>query len=987
MIYAFGQYELDTRVYELRCSGSVRPVEPQVFDVLAFLVQNRDRLVSKEELLEKLWPDRFVSETTLTSRVKEARKAVGDTGDSQSVIRTQRGRGYRFVATVEERGDPSTSGLVGCATGATIVPAPGARHGTGDGPIAMPEAASSGTRPVFVGRTRELDRLVEAYRVSLGGTRQVVFVTGEAGAGKTTMVDAFLANRPDRSTVLVARGQCVEYRGSGEPYMPLLDAFARLASVPQSERLVALLRAEAPSWLVQMPSVVSDEEIARLRSRSSAGGERMLRELGMLVDRLTSVQPLVLVLEDLHWSDYATLDAIDVLARQSRTGRLLVVGTWRPSDVKAARHPVYALTQELRARSQCVEIRLPFFDAADLNSYLRLRFGDSAFNERLAPVLLARTAGNALFVRNMVDSWVERGMIREVNDAWALAVEVAELERDVPDSLQHLIENRIAQLEPEQQKILETACVIGRSFSVALVAGSLPAADDDIERECERLAREASIIRGAGTEHWGDGSLTSSFSFVHDLYVDVLYESIPASRRSRLHQQVGQALERAWNGREAQHAPEIALHFHRALDRQKGPRYLQLAAEQAIERNAYREAVDHLTSALGLLDGAPPSREHDEAELQLRCRLAPSLVATRGFADTAAEENYLRARELAEELGDTQMLSQTLYGLANMYEYRGEYPLAERITRERIALDTTGCLARNLESHELLTCSLLHQGRYRESVRHGEEAFKAYDGLDASALDQENLILVVQAHGWISGALHFAGRADDAIAHNTRALEMAAESGNELARASAYVQSAFIRFYRREPERCAELAETGGAIAREFRFPFHVACARILLGWAASTRASSPDSLREIRAGIRTAEAIGARMDLPLFHAILADVLARDGDDETALEALEMGIALVNRGRTFFYAPELYRQTGVILHRTGGKRRKQGIAAVERALEMAEEQECQLFALRALVDLVNLDGDQWLARLRSVRDRFTQGLDTVDLRQAARLTS
>jgi DNA-binding winged helix-turn-helix (wHTH) protein/tetratricopeptide (TPR) repeat protein len=982
MIYAFGQFELDTRVYELRCSGSVRPVEPQVFDVLAYLVQNRDRLVSKEELLEKLWPDRFVSETTLTSRVKEARKAVGDSGDAQSVIRTQRGRGYRFVAKVEERGDP---GLLTVAAPEPIPPASSARRSTPDGTLGMPLSSSTASRPVFVGRRRELDRLVHAFRLALDGARQVVFVTGEAGAGKTTLVDAFLADRAQDSPVLLARGQCVEYRGSGEPYMPLLDAFARLASLPDSNRLVALLRAEAPSWLVQMPSVVSDEEIASLRTRSGASGERMLRELGMLVDRLTVDQPLVLVLEDLHWSDYATLDAIDVLARRSPAGRLLVVGTWRPSDVKAARHPVYALTQELRARKQCTEIRLPFFDAADLDSYLRLRFGDSAFNDRLAPVLLARTAGNALFVRNMVDSWIEQGMIRQANDVWALAVDLGELERDVPDSLQHLIENRLAQLEPDQQKILETACVVGRAFSVALVAESLPAADDDVERECERLAREASIIQAAGTEHWGDGSLTSTFSFVHDLYVDVLYERIPASRRSRLHQQVGQALERAWHGREAQHAPELALHFQRALDRQKGPRYLQLAAEQAIERNAYREAVDHLSASLELLAGAPPSSERDVAELQVRCRLAPSLVATRGFADTAAEENYLRARELAEELGDTQMLSQTLYGLANMYEYRGEYPLAERITRERIALDTTGCFARNLESHELLTCSLLHQGRYRESVRHGEEAFKAYDGLGPADLDLENLVLVVQAHGWISGALHFAGRADDALAHNARALEIAAESGNELARASAHVQSAFIRFYRREPDLCADLAETGGAIAREFRFPFHVACARILLGWSASMRASSPDNTREIRAGIRTAEAIGARMDLPLFHAILADVLARDGHDEAALEVLDLGIALVNRGRSFFYAPELYRQTGVILHRTGGRRRKPGIAAVERALAMAEEQECQLFALRALVDLVNLDGDRWRPRLRSVLAEFTQGLDTRELEDAARI--
>jgi predicted ATPase len=300
-----------------------------------------------------------------------------------------------------------------------------------------------------------------------------------------------------------------------------------------------------------------------------------------------------------------------------------------------------------------------------------------------------------------------------------------------------------------------------------------------------------------------------------------------------------------------------------------------------------------------------------------------------------------------------------------------------------LAVDANGSRARSVESHELLTCSFLHQGRYVESVRHGEEAFKAWDGLEAGDLDPDLLILVVQAHGWISGSLHFAGRADDALAHSRRAIRMASESENELARASAHIQAAFLHFYRSEPDRCAERAVAGASIAREFRFPFHVACARVLQGWSAGLEGQYADAIREIRAGIRTSEAIGARMDLPVFHAILALVLERSGEKVAALETLDLGIALVNRGRSFFYAPELYRQYGVILAAAGPGRRAEGCAAIRRALAMADEQECPVFALRALVALVALEGKQWVPKLRGVLDRFTQGLDTADVRIAA----
>ena len=934
MIFCFGPYELDTRLYELRRSGSACPIEPQVFNVLAYLAEHRDRVVSKEELLEKVWQDRFVSETTLTSRLKAARRAVGDDGKSQNVIRTLHGRGYRFVADVRIAG------------GENVVAA--------SKPLAVPSRPKG-----FVGRDAELARLDAALGRAFEGRRQIVFVAAEAGAGKTTLVETFLGRARDAS-ILIARGQCVEHRGSGEPYMPLLDAIGRLCRDPQSARIVEIIEREAPSWLLQLPWLLSDEQVTALSARTSSSGDRMLRELGMAVERITEEMPLVLVLEDLHWSDWATLEAIDLLARQTHPARLLLIGTHRPAEVKA-------MSQELRARQLCEVIELPLLVVRELDDYLRQRFPGADFTAELASLLHARTTGNPLFAGNLVDSWTARGLIREQDGAWMLDASMETLETDVPATLQQLIEKHVAALDGDAQRMLETASVIGREFSIAIVAATMAAEDEEIESRCEAFAREGHFLAPAGTEQWGDGTFTSRFAFTHDLYVDVIYDRIAEARRARIHQHAGLALERAWHGRERERGAELALHFQRAHDRARAIRYLELAAEQAMQRSAYREAVLHFTAAVeqlpvgnqlpvasGQLPGslgpgeASPATGHGEratlvTELRLRSRLAPALIATRGWADRQAEKNYHRACDVARSLGDAVALSQLLYGMANMYEYRGEYRKAERMALERIALDGDGATVNTVESHELLACSTLHQGRYAEAVQHGERALAAAEQ-NPVPLDLGGIVVLVQAHGWVSGALSFCGRPDDAVAHNEQAIRIAETKGDELARTSALVQAAFVRFYRREVEPCRRLADAGAAIARERRLPFHLACARILLGWCLSQEDQHEEAVREVRAGIRTSISIGARMDVPLFLAILAECQSRAGDREGALETLDEAFARIGRNRSFFYLPELYRMSAELLLERGD--RETARTALERARAIAEEQGSPLLVAR-----------------------------------------
>lgn len=675
----------------------------------------------------------------------------------------------------------------------------------------------------------------------------------------------------------------------------------------------------------------------------------MLRELGMLIERMTEEMPLVLLLEDLHWSDSATLEAIDLLARHTAPACLMIIGTFRPSDVRASRHPVLAASQELRARGLCEWIELPPLALREIDDYLRARLPGAGFVRGLVPLLHERTSGNPLFLDNLVGSWIGRGLIREEEGRWMLDASIDTLETDVPESLQQLIEKGVAELNAEAQRMLEAASVIGREFSVAFLAATVDADPEEVERRCESPALIGRLIERAGTERWGDGTLTSRFAFTHDLYVDVLYGRIPEARRVRVHRQAGLAIERAWSGREREHAAELALHFQRAHEHPRAIRYLDLAAEQAMQRGANREAVLHFTAALDLLEETASAPERANTELAIRFRLAPALVATRGWSDRDAEKNYRRGCDLARALGDRDVLSQMLDGLATMYAYRGNYTRAERIVRERLAFvaDPPG----TARSHELLACSMLHQGRYAEATQHAASAIAAADR-SPKPLDLETVGVLVQAHGWMSSALVFLGRAGDAFSHSDIAMRLAESHGDDLARANALVQAAFIRFYYREKNECRRLSVATEAVARERRLPFHLSCARILLGWCLSLDGAHEESLREVRAAIRTSLLAGARMEMPLFLAILAECLERAGDQGRALEALDEAFAHVGRSLSFFYVPELYRMSADLLLARGD--RDTARAALSQAQTIAQEQESPLLTSRVAESLCRI---------------------------------
>jgi predicted ATPase len=436
----------------------------------------------------------------------------------------------------------------------------------------------------------------------------VGIIAGESGIGKTALINTFVAQVAATEDVWVGHGQCLDHYGAGEAYLPILEALGRLGRGPEGERLVALLRQYAPSWLVQMPGLVPPRAWERLQhTAAEATQPRMLRELTEALDVLTTARPLILVLEDLHWSDASTLAWLVYVAR------LLLLGTYRPVDAIVRAHPIRTVLTELTQHQQGAEIPLDYLSAGDVAVYCWQRWRGPACSEALAHVLHQRTRGHPLFLVTIVEEMRRQGLLHEEAAAGDVANAVRTIRRAVPESLRQIIEQQLHHVRPEGQGLLEAASMAGRTFSAAAVAAAVNQATEDIEARLGMLAHHGQFIQACGLVAWPDGTVAAGYSFRHDLYRETLYDRVPPSRQRRWHLQIGIRKETSYGARAREIAAELAVHFEQGRDPDRAIRYLQQAADNALRRSAYTDAITHLTKALALLSALPETpRAHPE---------------------------------------------------------------------------------------------------------------------------------------------------------------------------------------------------------------------------------------------------------------------------------------------------------------------------------------------------------------------------------------
>ncbi|MGH7821163.1 MAG: AAA family ATPase, partial [Candidatus Binatia bacterium] len=333
-------------------------------------------------------------------------------------------------------------------------------------------------------------------------------------------VEDFIAGAAGRNTLAVTGGQCLEHFGSAEAYMPVLEAFGRL--MREAGALRSLLRRYAPTWFAEFPWLIEDEDRERLGQEVvGSARERMLREMTEFIDALAAEIPLVLVLEDLHWSDPSTVDLLSLLATRREPARLLVIGTYRPAELILAEHPLRPVGQRLAASRQAGEVALDDLGDDAVAEYLERRFAGSRFPRAVARRLHERTDGNPLFLVTLVDHLIARGAIVERGGRWQAAGGFGEELAAVPESLRLLIEHQLGRLTGEDRELLEVASVAGIEFSAA-VAVTAERGTAEAEQRYERLAGAGPFLRYAGSAAWPDGTVAGCFAFRHSLYRETL---------------------------------------------------------------------------------------------------------------------------------------------------------------------------------------------------------------------------------------------------------------------------------------------------------------------------------------------------------------------------------------------------------------------------------------------------------------------------------
>jgi DNA-binding winged helix-turn-helix (wHTH) protein/predicted ATPase len=908
--FAFASFRFDPRTGQLWRDGGEVKLAPRAAAVLHLLAERAQELVTKKDLLERVWGGMAVGDDALTSCIQELRGVLGDDARHPHYIETRHRRGYRLMvpATVHEQ-----------------------RGAAAPLQVASPEPSR------LVGRVAEFGELAQAFDLARSGRRQIVFISGEPGIGKSSLADAFLEQLPASQTIKVAHGQCLDHHGVGEPYLPLIEALTRLAGGADGVAVKEILSTHAPSWLAQMPALWTRSERSALEARGRATRERMMRELTLAIEAIASDVPVLLKLEDIHWSDTSTLDWLAHVARRPEPARLMVIATFRPADMAAAKVGLGGLVTELALHGWCREIALAPLGLQAIASYLEARLGDDggvAKLREMAPLLLERTGGNPLFMASIVNQLVQQ-------DGRTPGAIVA-----IPHDVRRFIDRQIDELTESDRHLLTAASVIRREFSTAAVAAALEIDIDQVEIACARLARQGVFAVRSGSTTWPDGTRAELYAFRHDLYRELLYDRLPATRRALCHTRVGRRLEAAWAGRLDAIAAELAEHFERGNEPVRAIPHHQRAADKAMRRGANEEAIGHLRRALDAIGYIGGEVERARVEVGLLVALGAAFFATRGFGAPEVLEVYARAEALCDGLGERPDIFPALWGQWLFRWGRSEVDEGWRLCERLLALaEKSGDAGLKLQAHHASWATAFGRGRLAEVRVHAEAGLAIYDAKahQAMASSYGNHDAACCARNFSSISLALAGDDRGARLMIERSVAAAKNLDDPVTLALTLYFTSVAAQMLGDIALATANSELSMRMATEHDLAQPRAWSMGVAGWCIAENGDPDRGLTLGTQAIATLQAIQSRHFSAYLIGLLADIHLKAGHHVEALKAVEQGLAMAER----FYTAELHRLHGELLARPPHQERRKAEAAFRTAITIAKEQGARALEHRA----------------------------------------
>ena len=859
---------------------------------------------------------------------------------------------------------------------------------------------STGLTPL-VGREQEVGLLRERWAHVKEGGGQVVLLSGEAGIGKSRLVQMLTAQVASEPQTWLTPCQCSPYHQHTALY-PMIDLLERVALRFEREESPPQKLSKLEGFLVQygLPLAETVPLFATLLSLPLPAAyvpltvspeqqkQQTLRALLTILLRIAAQQPVLFVMEDLHWVDPTTLELLTLLVDQGPTAHILALLTFRPDF-----SPPWTGRSHL---TQVTVTRLPSRQAVEV---IRQVAHGKALPSEVVEQIVAKTDGVPLFVEELTKMVLESGLLQEQEDRYALTGPLPPLA--IPATLHDSLMARLDRLATVKA-IAQLGATLGREFSYELLQAVSPWNEETVQRGLHQLV-EAEFLYQQGLPP------QATYRFKHALIQEEAYQSLLRSTRQQHHQRIAQVLEAQFPDT-AQTQPELVAHHYTeaGLNAHAVP-YWQRAGQRASERSAYVDAIAHLTQGLALLEPLPDTPARAQQELAVQMTLGPVLMAIKGGGAPEVERVYTRARELCERVGEPAELFRVLWGVWYVYNMRGEHQRARELGEELLSLaqriQDPDLL---LEAHHALWAILLYGGEPAAARPHLDQGLRLYD-------PQRHRLHAARYTGHDPGvccrvvaaqSLWLLGYPDQAMASSQAALELAQQLAHPFSLALALTFAAMLHHCRREALLIQARAEASMTLATEQDLRQQLERARPLWGWALAARGHGEEGIIQIRQALAADRSTGATRDRPYNLALLAEASAQGGQTTEGLEALAEALALLATSGVRWWEAELHRLRGELLLQSGVQSPESSVlthhstlrmphaaeaeACFQQALDIARRQQAKSLELRAAMSLSRLWQQQGkraeaYEMLTPIYSWFTEGFDTADLQEAKAL--
>ena len=833
-------------------------------------------------------------------------------------------------------------------------------------------SARRGVSPL-AGRKDELSLLTQRWDQARAGRGQVVVISGEAGIGKSRLALAL-----KEQIAAQAHGRAEWQASPHHPHTPLhpvTDFLRRLLQItPEDTPAEKFAKLERFLEQIGLPVAESAPVVADLLAfplpphlqatvelEPPAQRRRTLAMLAALLTQLSARRPLLFVVEDLHWADPSTLEALDMLLAQMVDAPILALFTCRVEFQRL-----------WRSRAELTHLNLARLPRAPMIQMAMSVTRGKTLPPEVLDYIVDQTDGVPLFIEEMTKAIVESPHFAEAGGgASARHLDVRTL---IPATLHDSLMSRLDRLG-DAKVVAQYASVIGRQFSYELLAVLLPLDVVALQRELSRLRAAQLIERGGGAPQAG-------FVFSHALIQETAYQSLLRDEKQRLHRQIADWLA----ARSLDASERIAHHYTAAGDSSKAITHWREAGRAATARFAHEEAASHFEQALALLGAQPETPERDAVELGLQTSLGASLIATKGYASPEVEPVYLRAQALCRGLGHPVRLLQVLFGLQAMYLTRGALREARRLAEECLALAERHPEPPRLpHAHFVLGNTLFFLGDLVLARRHLEAGAALYDPQlhRGGSLNDVGVDCLLYA----AGTLWSLGYPDQALTRLQEALDLTQTLASPFNRAHFLACAAAIYLNRGEPHEAQTHADTCRNLSQEQAFPHWLALATALAGAALAAQGQPQEGAELMQRGMRVWRGIGAQQSVTYQLGLLAAVYAKSGRVDDGLQTLAEGLALAEQTDERYHLADLHRLQGDLLLAQSQGKEAEAQASFEQALQIARRQQAKSLELRAAVSLARLWRRQDKSReahglLAPVYAWFSEGFGTADLIEA-----